>query len=164
MKLHTIMVIMLSIATHIPVFASTNNATDYISTKNSVTDSIPFIFNAQQASPLGRNTIHLTFGYDLKVSKDSVICYLPYFGRAFSAPLPNSEGGIRFTSTDFTITKNQVKKGGWNVIIKPNDVKDVRELNLSVSKNGYGTLYVSSNRRQSISFYGLVEDNVKKKN
>jgi hypothetical protein len=41
--------------------------------------------------------------------------------------------------------------------IKPKDAGDVQQLNLNLSKNGYGTLLVNSQNRQSISFTGKAD-------
>lgn len=81
---------------------------------------------------------------------------MPYFGRAFVAPMNPSEGGIRFTSTDFNYTVKDRKKGGWDIAILPKDAKDVRQMLLSVTESGYGSLQVISNNRQQISYNGYL--------
>src|SRR4051812_38808283 len=63
-----------------------------------------FVFVAQNVTPLGRRMINLTSTYDVRLSKDTIISELPYFGRAYVAPLDPAEGGINFTSTKFTYT------------------------------------------------------------
>ena len=116
-----------------------------------------YIFVAQTALPLQGRVRQLTTDYTLKVSKDTVIADLPYFGRAYSAPIGTSGGGIQFTSTKFEYTSTERKKGGWNISIKPKDSQDVRELSLSISENGYASLQVISNNRQAISFNGYLK-------
>lgn len=116
-----------------------------------------YIFRAQQAMPTGGRTRQLTSEYDLQIKPDTVISFLPYFGRAFNAPIDPSKGGIDFTSTDFTYNESPAKKGGWTINIKPKDATDVQEMVLSVSESGYGTLMVRSNNRQQISYYGVIE-------
>ncbi len=116
-----------------------------------------YVFGAQSATPMSGMTRNLSAGYEVKVTKDSVISYLPYFGRAYAAPLPNAEGGIKFTSTKFNYSMSANKKGTWDISIKFNDVNDTREFTFSISQDGYGTLQVLSADRQAISFYGYVE-------
>jgi hypothetical protein len=116
-----------------------------------------YVFRAQSANPTGGRTRQLTSEYDLRVKNDTIISFLPYFGRSFSAPIDPSRGGIDFTSTDFEYKEAEGKKGGWDINIKPKDAKDVQEMTLGVSENGYGTLTVRSNNRQSISFYGFID-------
>lgn len=114
-----------------------------------------YVFVAQNVMPLGGRTINLTSIYDLQVLRDTVISNLPYFGRAFVAPMNPSEGGIRFTSTDFDY-KVKDRKGGWDIAITPKDAKDVRQMLLSITESGYGNLQVISNNRQQISYNGYV--------
>lgn len=115
-----------------------------------------YVFTAQSVTPLGGRYRQLTSDYDLKVSTDKVIAYLPYFGRAYSAPIDPTQGGINFTSSKFTYQQSLRKKGGWIVTIKPTDVQDVRELTLTIASGGSATLNVISNNRQSISFDGYI--------
>lgn len=116
-----------------------------------------YVFTARTANPIGGRSINLTSTYDLKVYGDSVICDLPYFGRAFSATAATG-GGINFTSTNAEYTATDAKKGGWNINIKPKDISDIRQIDLFVSPSGYTTVTVTSNSRQSISYYGMISE------
>jgi uncharacterized protein DUF4251 len=133
-------------------------AQDKESAVKNMVESQNFVFKAQTANPMSGRTRQLTSEYDLKVLKDSIIAYLPYFGRAYSPPVNPSEGGIQFTSTQFEYKKTNRKKGGWDIQIIPKDGKDVRQLDLRISENGSASLVVSSNNRQSISFNGYIEE------
>lgn len=127
---------------------SENNIKNLIESKH-------FVFKAQTVMPLSGRTRQLTSNYDMKVMGDSLITYLPYFGRAYTAPLDPTEGGIQFTSTNYKYTVKEKKKG-WDITLTPTDEQNVRELLLNVSNSGYATLTVNSNNRQSISFHGYV--------
>src|SRR5258707_9279971 len=50
-------------------------------------DSQNYVFVAQSAMPMSGNVRQLTPDYDLKVSKSSIISYLPDSGRAYTAPI-----------------------------------------------------------------------------
>ena len=115
-----------------------------------------FVFVANTAFPLGGRTINLTSLYNVRLSADTVVSDLPYFGRAFVAPINPSEGGIHFTSTKFSYDIKERKKGGWNITILPNDTKDVRQMYMTVSEEGYASLQVTSNNRQNISYSGYI--------
>ncbi len=117
-----------------------------------------FVFKAQSVSPTGGSLRQLTTDYDVRVSSDTVRTFLPYFGRAYSAPIDPADGGIKFTSTSFDYQLTERKKGRFDVLIRPNDNQDVRQMLLSVSKNGYATLQVLSNNRQPITFNGIVTE------
>jgi hypothetical protein len=117
-------------------------------------DTKNFIFRAETANPQSGRTRQLTQEYDLTISRDKIVCFLPYYGRAYSAPV-SSEGGIKFTSIDFSYDVKKVKKA-WEIIIIPKDVTDVHQLYLTAFTNGRATLQVTSNSRQNISFNGYV--------
>jgi hypothetical protein len=124
--------------------------------KNAI-ESKHYIFKARTVMPATGGTRQLTSQYDLTVNDDSVVAYLPYFGRAYSATPGKTNDGINFTSTDFTYNVSPGKKGGWMIEIKPKDAGDVQQLNLNLSSTGYGTLHVNSQNRQSISFTGKAD-------
>jgi hypothetical protein len=125
-------------------------------------ESKHYIFKARTVMPATGGVRQLTSDYDLTVNNDSVVAYLPYFGRAYSATPGQTNNGINFTSTNFTYNVTEGKKGGWIIEIKPKDAGDVQQLSLNLSRNGYGTLHVNNQNRQSISFTGKA-DPVKKK-
>jgi hypothetical protein len=118
-----------------------------------------YIFKAQSATPSrGGRLVQLSSEYDLTVSKDTVRSYLPYFGRAYSAPIDGRGGGIDFTSINFEYNQKERKKGGWDITIRPKDITDPRELLLTVFDNGSASLRVLSNNREPISFNGYIAE------
>ena len=56
-----------------------------------------YIFIADNVSPARGGGRSLTCEYYLTVAKDSVIAFLPYFGRAYLADYSGYDGGIKFT-------------------------------------------------------------------
>jgi hypothetical protein len=129
------------------------------STIRSKVETKNFVFQAQSASPQGGRFIQLTSPYDVRIKNDTLVTFLPYFGRAFVAPINPAEGGIRFNSTSFDYTVENRKKGGWNVLITPQDARDVRLLQFIITETGNATLQVLSNNRQPITFNGFIEKN-----
>ena len=121
-------------------------------------ESRNYIFKAQTAEPQGSMVRQLTPEYDLTIGRDTIISYLPYFGRAYVAPVNPSEGGIKFTSTKFDYKQSNNGKS-WKITIKPKDASEVQQLYLDIFDNGRATLQVISTNRQGISFSGYVEEN-----
>ncbi len=115
-----------------------------------------YAFIAQTAFPTGGRTINLTSVYSVKISGDTVVSDLPYYGRAYVAPIDPMDGGIHFTSTRFAYDSKERKKGGWEITILPKDTKDVRQMYLTISPDGYASLQVGSNNRQNINFSGYI--------
>ena len=120
-------------------------------------NSKDFVFVADRVNPLRGRSRQLTSQYDVRVKNDSLTSYLPYFGRAHVAPMDPSQGGIQFTSTDFSYNTNQ--GNGWTIIIKPNDHNDVQQMVFNIFENGTATLSVTSTNRDPISFNGYVKKN-----
>jgi len=121
-------------------------------------DEQHYIFKAQTMVPMSGFTRQLTGGYDLTISDDEVVSFLPYMGRIYMPLMDPSQGPLRFTSKDFIYSAKPTKKNGWDILIKPGDVNSVRQFNLSVAEDGSATLQVSGNDRQPITFYGYITE------
>ncbi len=124
--------------------------------KNMV-DSQKFVFVAESVNPLHGRYRNLTSSYDVSVFKDSLVSYLPYFGRAYTAPINPSEGGINFTSSNFSYDVIQTKSDKWDVTIKPHDVREIQQLNFTIFDNGSASLIVTSSSKDPISFSGHLK-------
>ncbi|MEO9021501.1 MAG: DUF4251 domain-containing protein [Ginsengibacter sp.] len=120
-------------------------------------DSSHFIFVAERVIPLRGSTRYLTSRYDVVVKKDSLDCYLPYFGRAYQAPIDPTKGGIQFTSVNFSYQINTKNKNQWKITINPADNPDVQQLYFNIFDNGNANLNVVSTHRDAISFDGYIE-------
>jgi hypothetical protein len=124
--------------------------------KNLIASGV-YVFRAQSVMPMSGRVRQLTTDdYTLKISKEKITSDLPYFGQAYTAPMDPTKGGIQFASKDFDYTLTPRKKGGWDVLIKPKDYKDVQQMTLTISSAGYASLQVISVSRQAISFNGTV--------
>ncbi|MBV8388912.1 MAG: DUF4251 domain-containing protein [Mucilaginibacter sp.] len=95
--------------------------------------------------------------YDLKVGKDSVTAFLPYYGRAYFDVPYNGDTGMKFTSTKFSYEVKDKKKSGWVITIKPTDVKNIEYLTLNISTDGYASLSITSVNRDFISYDGYLK-------
>ena len=121
-------------------------------------ESQRYVFIPQSAMPLSGRVRQLTPDYSLKITKDTLDTYLPYFGRAYSAPIDATQGGIQFVTNSFEYTATPRKKSGWDISIKPKDNRDVQQMQLSISETGYASLQVISINRQAISFNGYITE------
>lgn len=112
---------------------------------------------------VGGGSINLSgSSYDVRITKDSVVAYLPYYGRSYSASMNPDENGYKFKTKNFTYNAEKTKKGGWNVNINTKDVKDNARMTFNISTNGYATLTIVSNNKQSIMYSGYLSENKKK--
>ena len=128
-------------------------------------DAKNFTFQARYMYPMGGGQRYLTTDYDVRVTKDSVIAFLPYFGVAYSGAGYNSneDNGIKFTSTKFDYQSELKKNGSRYIIIRPNDSRTTNQLVFNVLPNGATDLTVISTNRQRIRFDGYLKDKPKTK-
>lgn len=125
-------------------------------------NNFDFTFKATYAYPTSFRSINLSPFYDVKVSPEKITAYLPYYGRAYSAPMDSSEGGIKFESTTFEYKVNKGKKSGnWLINIQVRDKGKEITLLFDIWENGTARLSVSDPNRQPISFTGDIEINDK---
>ncbi len=132
---------------------------------NRIMTSNNYVFKANYVVPMSMNPGPLnSANYDVTVNEGKLDVYLPYFGRAFAAPRdPNNDGGIKLSTSDYAYTSTTNKKGGWDVVIKPkkttlNTSSDIQQMKLTVGKDGYATMYITSLHRQPITFNGFIEE------
>ena len=118
-----------------------------------------YTFLADHVYPTGGfRSRYLSPGYDLKITPDTISAYLPYFGRAYQADYGSTDGGIKFTSTDFEYKIEQGKKpGNWIVNIRTKDQRKEVTLTLNVWNNGKASLDVHDQTKQPILFQGELE-------
>jgi hypothetical protein len=124
--------------------------------KNAV-DSQRYTFYAEYVNPLRGTQQYLTPYYTLRITKDTIDCFLPYFGRAYQAPINPADGGIKFMSTNFEYSNSPGKKGSWYIKIRPKDAPEVQQLTLQIFTDGTTTLQVMSTNKDAISFNGYVK-------
>ena len=115
-----------------------------------------YVFQAETMQPSGYFSRRMDPGYKIIVSKDSIICNLPYVGRAYSAPIGQTDIGIKFISTQFSYTYKNRNKSGWIVTIKPKDDNEVRSITMTILDNQSASITIISNNRQPISFSGMI--------
>ena len=140
-----------------PVLLLTSASAQTKSDIKSLVDGKNFVFSAQTVLPSTGSVRQLTSGYyTLRFSKDTLVADLPYFGRAYSAPIDPTQGGLKFTSKDFDYAVKEKKKE-WDITIKPHDAGDASQIYLTVYDNGTAYLQVVSINRQPITFNGVIE-------
>ena len=78
-------------------------------------------FSADYAMPTSGRSRNITGSYYVQCRKDTLIFALPYYGNVNSPIGMNSGNPLDFKTTDFTLTKEDKKGGGWLVTVKPSN-------------------------------------------
>ena len=116
-----------------------------------------WLFTAQQSNPQPPANRGLDAGYELKCEQHKLQSYLPYFGRSFSGTAAyTNQNPLDFKTTEYTIQRNNGKKGSKVLLIRPTSVKEILEYRLTVFSNGRATLDVTFNNRSPMSFSGQL--------
>lgn len=141
----------------IPVSQAQNSKNNKQAIIKNMVDSQSFVFVPNTMIPLRGGSKTLTSFYQLAVSKDSLVSYLPFIGRAYNAPLPG-ENEFDFTSTSFDYKIKDHKKSGWDITIKPKDHVNVQQFFLRIFDNGSASLNVTSLNRDPVSYSGHITE------
>lgn len=117
-----------------------------------------FVAQNVYSAVMTRNTT-LSSRYDITVTPDSLISYLPYVGKLYS-PNTDNESPLIFTTTDFTYSAEPSKKESTEVTIeaKPKKSSSTYKIYITVFPNGSGFLQILSSDKTSISFSGYVTE------
>ena len=108
------------------------------------------------AYPRRGRTVHLSSPYSVEIRNDSVISYLPFYGRAYSIPYGGGEGLIFQAPLDeYEMEMN--KKGTAKVKFTAHSPEDKFTFNLTIYSNGSASINVNMQNRESISFSGEME-------
>lgn len=137
-----------------------------------VLQSENFSFVAKRANPTNYaviNTINtipnapstrileLDNGYGITFKKSEIAVVLPYFGRAYKAPMNADQASYRFVTKDFSLKKSDEKKDRVIYTIVPNDMSNINKIYLEVYSTGSAMVSIDSNDRQPISYDGYIE-------
>ncbi len=112
-----------------------------------------FTVNVNMAYPQSQRAINLTSLYSVRVAGDSIISYLPYYGRAYNIPYGGGKA-LNFTGKIYNYTAVRNKKNMTRIIFNVKTDEDTYKYSLDIFDNGSTTIDVSSTQRQYISFGG----------
>ncbi|MDO4159798.1 MAG: DUF4251 domain-containing protein [Prevotellaceae bacterium] len=121
-------------------------------TVNKAIERRRYVIDVSMAHPLKGRSVTLTSDYELEVINDSVISYLPYFGRAYSIPYGGGKG-LNFTA-HISEYLSEKKKNGTQISFKAKNDEDTYTFNIEVFESGTAIINVFSQQRDRISFDG----------
>jgi len=120
-----------------------------------------FVFDARTVNPMKGPSKSLTTQYEVRITKDSIYSYLPYFGVAYTASYGGTDSPMVFDKPFESCVMEKTKKG-YTVEVDVKNGSDKLDYSFYISESGSTTLSVSSTNRQSITYNGdIVKDNRK---
>ena len=115
-----------------------------------------YTVNISMMYPRRGNSVNVTPDFSLQVDGDTLVSYLPYYGRAYSVPYGGGKG-LNFSAPiqDYRVTKGH--KGNTLITIVVNNGEDILKYTLEVYANGSSTINVFSRDRDPISYSGYLQ-------
>lgn len=105
--------------------------------------------------PQRGRAINVTSDYSLEVRNDTLVSYLPYFGRAYSLPYGGGKG-LNFSAPLRRYVATKAKKDMTRILAETKNEEDCYAFQIEVFDNGRGTVYLRSREREPVSYSGRI--------
>lgn len=119
-------------------------------------ESKTFRFTPDRAYPTKGRSISIT-NFDVLLKSDTIVSYLPYYGRAYVAEYGSTSSPFDFTAPVKDLEETTTKQGAQVIKLKVENGNDQITYRFEIFKTGSTSLDVISTNRQSISFSGYIE-------
>ena len=106
--------------------------------------------------PMRGGSRHVSHGYSVEVRNDTLISYLPYFGRAYNVPYGGGKG-LNFTAPIESYQEFMKRNGLRHIEIGVTNEEDTYFYTIEVFDNGNSSVEVRARQRERISYSGNVE-------
>lgn len=107
-------------------------------------------------NPRRGRAVNVSPDFSLEVKGDTLVSYLPYFGRAFSVPYGGGKG-LNFTAPISEYHSAKGRKGATLITMKAVNEEDVYSFRLEIFNNGSTSIDLTARERESISYSGQIE-------
>ena len=106
--------------------------------------------------PMRGSSRQVSYGYSVEVRNDTLISYLPYFGRAYNVPYGGGKG-LNFTAPIGNYQEFLKRNGQRHIEIGVTNDEDTYFYTIEVFDNGSSSVDVRARQRERISYSGNVE-------
>ena len=105
--------------------------------------------------PMRGRSVQVSYGYELKVKGDTLVSYLPYFGRAYQVPYGGGKG-LNFIAPITGYQSETDHKGRTRVMLTSENEEDSYLYVLEIMSNGSSSVEVQSRQRDRIYYTGQM--------
>ena len=105
--------------------------------------------------PMRGSSRHVTYGYSVEVRNDTLISYLPYFGRAYNVPYGGGKG-LNFMAPIGSYQEFMKRNGLRHIEIGVSNEEDTYFYTIEVFDNGSSSVDVRARQRERISYSGNI--------
>ena len=106
--------------------------------------------------PMRGSSRSVSFGYSVEVRNDTLISYLPYFGRAYNVPYGGGKG-LNFSAPIGSYQEYMKRNGQRHIEIGVTNEEDTYLYTIDVFDNGNSSVEVRARERERISYSGNVD-------
>lgn len=115
-----------------------------------------YTINVLMMYPQRGRAVNLTTSYSVEVKGDSLISYLPYFGRAYNVPYGGGKG-LNFIAPITGYQTETDRKGTTRVVLTTENEEDKYQYVLEISTSGNSYVQVLSRQRDFIRYSGRMD-------
>lgn len=115
-----------------------------------------YVVDVQMMYPRSGRAVNVSSNYSLEIKGDTVVSYLPYFGRAFSIPYGGGKA-FNFSAPIISYESASDQKGKTYVRLVTDNEEDVITFQLEIFDNGQTTIDVQAREREPITYSGELE-------
>ncbi|MBQ9216151.1 MAG: DUF4251 domain-containing protein [Prevotella sp.] len=112
--------------------------------------------NVDRMYPMKGGSKSVSYGYSVEVRNDSLISYLPYFGRAYNVPYGGGKG-LNFSERIGSYHEVVMKNGKCHIEIGVSNEEDTYLYTIDVYDNGNSSIDVQPRQRERISYSGELD-------
>lgn len=105
--------------------------------------------------PLRGRAVNVTSNYSVEVRGDTLVSYLPYFGRAYQVPYGGGKG-LNFIAPITGYQSETDRKGRTRVMLTSENEEDSYLYVLEIMSNGNSSVEVQSRQRDRIYYTGQM--------
>ncbi len=116
-----------------------------------------YVVDVQMMYPYRGQAVNVTSTYSLEVKGDTLVSYLPYFGRAYNVPYGGGKG-MNFTSLISSYEAVKDRQGRTHVRLVTDNDEDLIVFELEIFDNGHAAIDVHAREREPISYSGQLVD------
>ncbi len=106
--------------------------------------------------PRRGSSVNVSSNYSLEVKGDTLVSYLPYFGRAYNVPYGGGKG-LNFKALITGYRSEPGNKGLTRIQISTENEEDQYLYYLEIFNNGEATIDVQSRQREFITYSGRMD-------
>jgi len=114
-----------------------------------------YTIDIRMMHPLRGRAVNVTSNYSVEVKGDTLVSYLPYFGRAYQVPYGGGKG-LNFIAPITGYQSETDRKGTTRIMLTSENEEDSYLYVLEVFSNGESSVEVQSRQRDRIYYTGRM--------